>query len=65
MDEIKNDLYLSLHQQMTNINNSMDNAKDILAVRFPTKNEIKHRKIINNILPGNGIAYETNKNMVS
>ena len=39
----------------------MDNNKDILAVRFPTKNEIQCNKIINNILLGNGIAYETNK----
>ena len=52
---------LSLSQQMSNINNSMDNTKDILAVRFPTKNEIQGNKIINNILLGNGIAYETNK----
>ena len=52
---------LSLSQQMSNINNSMDNTKDILAVRFPTKNEIQHNKIINNILLGIGIAYETNK----
>ena len=39
----------------------MDNTKDILAVRFPTKNEIQRNEIINNILLGNGIAYETNK----
>jgi hypothetical protein len=52
---------LSLSQQMSNINNSMDNTKDILAVRFPTKNEIQRNEIINNILLGNGIAYETNK----
>ena len=52
---------LSLSQQMSSINNSMDNTKDILAVRFPTKNKIQRNKIINNILLGNGIAYETNK----
>ena len=52
---------LSLFQQMRNINNSMDNTKDILAVRFPTKNEIQRNTIINNILLGNGIAYETTK----
>ena len=40
---------LSLSQQMSNINNSMDNTKDILAVRFPTKNEIQRNTIINNI----------------
>lgn len=48
-------------QQMSNIKNRMDNAKDILAVRFPTKNQIQRNKIINNILLGNGVAYETNK----
>jgi hypothetical protein len=52
---------LSLSQQMSNINNRMDNTKDILAVRFPTKNVIQRNKIINNILLGNGIEYETNK----
>ena len=52
---------LSLSQQMSNINNSMDNNKDILAVRFPSKKQIQCNKIINNILLGNGIAYETNK----
>ncbi len=50
-----------LSKQMSIINNSMDNTKDILAVRFPSKNEIQRNKIINNILLGNGIAYETNK----
>ena len=53
--------HLSLSQQMSIINNSMDNTKDILAVRFPTKNEIQRNQIINNILLGNGIVYETNK----
>ena len=52
---------LSLSKQMSDINNSMDNTKDILAVRFPTKNEIQRNKIINNILLVNGVAYETNK----
>ena len=52
---------LSLSQQMSNINNSMDNTKDILAVRFPTENEIHCNKIINNILLGNGVVYENNK----
>jgi len=46
---------------MSIINFTMDNTKDILAVRFPTKNAIQHNKIINNILLGNGIVYETNK----
>ena len=54
---------LSLSQQMSiiNNNNNMDNTKDILAVRFPNKNEIQHNKIINNILLGNGIMCENNK----
>ena len=54
---------ISLSQQMSIINDimDMDNARDILAVRFLTKNEIQRNKIINNILLGNGIAYETNK----
>jgi Zn-finger domain-containing protein len=52
---------LSLSKQMSYINDSMDNTKDILAIRFPTMNEIQHNKIINNILLGNGIVYENNK----
>jgi hypothetical protein len=54
---------LSLSQQNRSLSQqiSMDITKDILAVRFPTKNEIQRNKIINNILLGNGIAYETNK----
>jgi hypothetical protein len=52
---------LTSHQQMSIINFTMDNTKDILAVLFPTKNVIQHNKIINNILLGNGIEYETNK----
>ena len=52
---------LSLSQQMSIINDTMDNTKDILAVRFPTKNEIQGNKIINNVLLGNGIVYENNK----
>ncbi len=50
-----------LSKQMSIINDSMDNTKDILAVRFPSKNEIQRNIIISNILLGNGIAYETNK----
>ncbi len=53
--------HLSLSQQMIIINNDMDNTKDILAVRFPSKNEILRNKIINNILLGNGIVCENNK----
>ena len=52
---------LSLSQQMSIINNNMDNTKDILAVRFPNKNEIQDNQIINNILLGNGIMCENNK----
>jgi hypothetical protein len=53
--------HLPLSQQMSIINDSMDNTKDILAVRFPTKNEIQRNKIINNILLGNGVVYQKNK----
>jgi hypothetical protein len=54
---------LSLCQQMSIINDFMDanNTIDILAVRFPTKNEILHNKIINDVLLGNGIEYKKNK----
>jgi len=52
---------LSPSQQMSIINNAMDNNKDILAVRFPTNNDIQHNKIINNILFGKGIIYENDK----
>ena len=54
---------ISLSQQMSIINDimDMDNARDILAVRFLTKNEIQCNKIINNILLGNGVVYKKNK----
>jgi hypothetical protein len=52
---------LSLSQQMSSINNDMDNNKDILAVRFPDNNDIQYNKIINNIRFGKGIIYENNK----
>ena len=56
---LQTDLPLSL--QRRNINDSIDNTKDILAVRFPSKNEFQHNKIINSVLLGNGIVYENNK----
>jgi hypothetical protein len=52
---------LSFSQQMSIINDSIDNTKDILVVRFPTKNEFQRNEIINNVLLGNGIVYENNK----
>ena len=52
---------LSLSQQMSIINDSIDNTKDILVVRFPTMNEFQHNIIINSVLLGNGIVYENNK----
>lgn len=54
---------ISLSQQMSIINDimDMDNARDILAVRFLTKNEIQRNKIINNVLLGNGVVYKKNK----
>ena len=39
----------------------MDNNKDILAIRFPSNNDIQHNKIINNMLFGKGIMYDNNK----
>jgi hypothetical protein len=43
------------------INNFNNNNKDILAVRFPTLNEIKRNKIIDDILLGKGLRYESDK----
>jgi hypothetical protein len=56
-------LDLSLSQQMSIINDFIDsdNTRDILAVRFPTINEIQNNEIINNVLLGNGIEYKKNK----
>ena len=53
--------YLPLSQQMSIIKDDMDNNKDILAIRFPSNNDIQHNKIINNMLFGKGIMYENNK----
>jgi hypothetical protein len=53
--------HLSLLQQMSIIKNDMDNNKDILAIRFPSNNDIQHNKIINNMLFGKGIMYDNNK----
>ena len=39
----------------------MDINKNILAVRFPSNNDIRHNKIINNMLFGKGIIYDNNK----
>ena len=52
---------LTSSQQMSNININIDDTKDILAVRFPTNNEIKRNKIINDILLGKGVVYKNNK----
>jgi hypothetical protein len=52
---------LPFSRQLSNIIESIDNTKDILAVRFPTNIEFQNSKIINNILLGNGIAYGSNK----
>ena len=53
--------HLTLSQQMSIIKDDMDNNKDILAIRFPSNNDIQHNKIINNMLFGKGIMYENNK----
>ena len=47
--------------QLDNLKDDMDNNKDILAIRFPSNNDIQHNKIINNMLFGKGIMYENNK----
>ena len=52
---------LTLSQQMSSIKNAMDINKNILAVRFPSNNDIRHNKIINNMLFGKGIIYDNNK----
>ena len=52
---------LTLSQQMSSIKNDMDINKDILAVRFPSNNDIRNNKIINNMLFGKGIIYDNNK----
>ena len=53
--------HLPLSHQLSMIKNDMDNNKDILAIRFPSNNEIQHNTIINNMLFGKGIMYENNK----
>ena len=53
--------HLPLSQQMSIIKDDMDNNKDILAIRFPSNNDIQYNKIINNMLFGKGIMYENNK----
>lgn len=60
-------LNLSDKQQLNDIINNLNDNKDILdnknilAIRFPTKNELKRNKIINNILLGNGVRYQKDK----
>ena len=53
--------HLQLSQQMSIIKDDMDNNKDILAVCFPTINDIRYNKIINNVLFGKGIRYDNYK----
>ena len=53
--------HLPLSQQISIIKNEMDNNKDILAIRFPSKNDIQHNEIINSVQFGKGILYENNK----
>ena len=53
--------HLPLSQQLSIIKDDMDNNKDILAIRFPSNNDIQHNKIINNMLFGKGIMYDNNK----
>ena len=53
--------HLPLSQQMSIIKDDMDNNKDILAIRFPSNNDIQDNKIMNTILLGKGIMYDNNK----
>jgi|LakMenEpi03Aug12_release.lakeMendotaPanAssembly.Ray.scaffolds.fasta_scaffold3662759_1 hypothetical protein len=53
--------HLSASHQMIIIKNDMDNNKDILAVCFPTINDIRYNKIINNVVFGKGIRYDNYK----
>lgn len=43
-----------------NIMNDITNNKDILAVRFPSNNDIKQNKIINDFISGKGFKYNDN-----
>lgn len=52
---------LSNKQQINSIINNLNDNKDILAIRFPTINEVKRNKIINDILLRKGFRYENNK----
>mgnify|MGYP007072446129 CR=1 FL=1 len=47
--------------QRISIESKLDNNKDILAVRFPSRRFIKQNKIINDILLGKGYTYKGNK----
>ena len=49
-----------LNSIIDNLNDNKDN-KDIVEIRFPTINEIKRNKIINDILLGKGVIYEEDK----
>lgn len=52
---------LSNKQQINSIINNLNDNKDILAIRFPTINEVKRNKIINDILLRKGFRYENDK----
>ncbi len=52
---------LSKKQQINSIINNLNDNIDILVIRFPTINEIKRNKIINDILLGKGVKYECDK----
>jgi len=52
---------LSNKQQINSIINDLNDNKDILAIRFPTINEVNRNKIINDILLGKGFRYENDK----
>ena len=52
-----------LSKQISSIVNdiTINNNKDILAVRFPHESFIKNNKIMNNIMLGKGFLYDNNK----
>jgi hypothetical protein len=54
-------IHLTLIQQLDLIKDSIDETKDILAVRFPDYDELNRNKIIKNITLGKGIPYDTDK----
>ena len=55
-------LHLPYNQQINSIvnllKNDMATNKDILALQFPTLNDMQQNKIITNVLAGKGVSYD-------